>query len=539
MKVIRALLITASPATVACVIKADRESLRVLDQDGSISTRFPSQVTKVEERRNVVATDKNGSEIRVGDTVRELSGENKTGKILHIHRSYVFMHNKLQLENSGLWTTRTTNVVTTAVKGGGRVAGSGPDMSKMNPALLRHGGPNGSMMPPPRSMGRDPLLGRQVKIRRGPHKGNVGLVRDTTDATARIELLAKASVVTVEKDLLTIIEYVSVSSISFIDLLTFIFSVNTGKTLDYSQFRGSRGAPGGLRTGFGAAAPRIPDSGYSGSRTPMGAGYGDGGRTPAWGGASRTPAWTGPGSSALDSGRTPTWKGPGAGSQTSYGGAGNTTTYGGPANYGTSDSRTPAWTSSARTPYGADHGGYTSSNTTSSGFDAFAAGSRTPAYGAGSTAYSGGYNSSMTSSRTPAWGGQNSSSSTVAASAPTPGRTDDAPTPAVLNNYSAPTPGASGRHIEDDDPYTPAPYSAPTPGAGAYDAPTPGASGPGMIPKFAHGGNLVPLGRSRFDAPTPAANAPTPFASGGGYDAPTPAAGTGGGPRYAEDSDED
>jgi hypothetical protein len=65
-------------------------------------------------------------------------------------------------------------------------------------------------------------------------------------------------------------------------------------------------------------------------------------------------------------------------------------------------------------------------------------------------------------------------------------------------------------------------------------------------PHFAKAANTVPLKNNRLavamDAPTPAAygaSAPTPAAYGGGpvYDAPTPA--VGGGPRYAEDDEED
>jgi transcription elongation factor SPT5 len=91
-----------SPATVACVIKSDRESMRVLDQNGSVRTILPSQVTnKIEARRTAVATDRNGSEIRVGDSIRETSGELRTGTILHIHRSFLFCNNRTQIENSG------------------------------------------------------------------------------------------------------------------------------------------------------------------------------------------------------------------------------------------------------------------------------------------------------------------------------------------------------------------------------------------------------------------------------------------------------
>lgn len=165
------------------------------------------------------------------------------------------------------------------------------------------------------------------------------------------------------------------------------------------------------------------------------------------------PAW---GGSAASGSRTPAWKADG--SRTSYGGG---TSYGGATAYGggMGGGRTPAWNSGARTPYDSSSG---------SGFDSFAAGSRTPAWGA---APSGG--------RTPAWGGGGGSSASKGYDAPTPG-----------GDYSAPTPGAY-----------------PT-------APTPGASGSAATPRW------------NDNAPTPGAlNAPTPGAYGGGppHDAPTPA----------------
>ncbi|KIX00503.1 uncharacterized protein Z518_10643 [Rhinocladiella mackenziei CBS 650.93] len=472
-------LVQIDPTTVGCVIKADRESVRILDQNGSLTTRIPSQVQKIEARKNAVATDKNGSEIRVGDVVRESGGEGKTGTILHIHRGYVFAHNKLGIENSGIWVARCTNVITTAAKGG-RITAPTTDLTKMNPALQIKR-PDMSMGPPQRP-GRDPLQGKLVHINKGVYKGHRALVKDTTAGEARLELQTKNKILTLSKFDLSIID------------------PNTQARTRYEDWTKHRGGPSAIRAGQGTPGSRVPDGGFGG-RTPMG--VMEGGRTPAWGASSRTPAWGGPGSAGLESGRTPAWKGP-SGSQTSYGGGGMTS-YGGPGNYSTNTgSRTPAWSSGSKTPYGVDHGFGSSSS--GSGFDAFAAGSRTPAY-------------NTSSSRTPAWSGPGN-----ATSAPTPAaRPYDAPTPGV----SAPTPSASGRY--DDEVYTPY-LGAPTPGA-AQDAPTP-------APSFSKNANKEPLKHNRlggFDAPTPAASAPTPYASGA-FDAPTPAAG---GPRYVDDDDED
>ena len=200
-------LVQIDPTTVGIVIRADRESVRVMDQNSSVMTRLPSQIQKAETRKNAVATDKNGAEIRVGDVVRESSGENKSGTILHVHRGYIFCHNKLGIENSGIWVNRCTNVVTTAAKGGRNNAPT-TDLSKMNPAVM--GKPSPSAMAPPQRPGRDALLGKMVHINKGTYKGHRAIVKDTTAGEARLELQTKNKTINVNKFDISIIEYTDI-----------------------------------------------------------------------------------------------------------------------------------------------------------------------------------------------------------------------------------------------------------------------------------------------------------------------------------------
>ncbi|KAL8687807.1 MAG: hypothetical protein Q9218_006124 [Villophora microphyllina] len=418
-------LVQLDAMTVGCVTKVDRESLRVLDQNGSVRSVMPSQISnRIERRRNAVATDKDGSEIRNDDTVREVGGEQKKGVILHIYHAFLFLHNREQTENSGISVVRAGNVVTVAAKGG-RVAqaNSGPDLTKMNPALQRNGMNGNSSMPPPRSLGRDRALGQTVTIRKGPHKGLLGIVRDTTDTEARIELHTKAKTITVAKD-----------TLGFKDPLT-------GQSIDYQRFSGSRGRGDMGRGGFGGATP-ARDPAWSSSRTPIG--IPQGGRTPAWGASARTPAWSG---GASSSARTPAWQQSGmSGGRTPAWGAadgsrtvnpytdGSRTAYGG----GMSGGRTPAWN-----PSGAGH------------HDPFSGG-RTPAYDISRT---------PAHSQTPAasaysdnWSSSNGRDSN--------NRAYDAPTPGK-DLYTAPTP--NGGYAS-----TPA-AAASTPKLSGYaaDAPTP------------------------------------------------------------------
>ncbi len=280
----------SSVATVGCVIKVDRESLRVLDQNGSVRSIMPSQISnKIEKRRHAVATDRNGSEIRIDDTVREIGGEQKQGVILHIYRSFLFLHNREQTDNSGISVVRANNVATVAAKGG-RVAQSsnGAELSRMNPALQRNGINGNNAMPPPKSFGgRDRAIGQTVTIRRGPYKGLLGIVKDTTDSEARVELHTKGKTITVPRDTLGFREYAHIlPMVCYLELTS--GSTLTGASVDYQRFGGGRGRGDFGRAGFPGATPgRVPD--WSGGRTPLAAA--SGGRTPAWELASRSKSY--------------------------------------------------------------------------------------------------------------------------------------------------------------------------------------------------------------------------------------------------------
>ncbi|KAL3418529.1 transcription initiation protein spt5 [Phlyctema vagabunda] len=258
-------LVQLDPATVACIVKVDRESLMVLDQNGQSRMIMPSQISnKLEKRKFAVATDRSGSEIRIDDVVKEFGGESRTGKIIHIHRAYLFLHSSSQNENAGVFVTRTTSVATVSAKGG-RVTASiaGPDLNSMNPAMKRN--PQGAgEMAPPKFLGRDRSIGQTVTIRKGPYKGLLGIVKETTDTNARVELHTKSKTVNVPKD-----------ALGFKDRIS-------GQSIDPNSrggFGGGRGggAPRGGRGGFGGATP----SGWEGGRTPMVPGGSE--RTPAWG----------------------------------------------------------------------------------------------------------------------------------------------------------------------------------------------------------------------------------------------------------------
>lgn len=162
-------------------------------------------------------------------------------------------------------------------------------------------------------MGRDRLIGKTVTIRKGPHKGLLGIVKDSTDNEARVEIHGSKKIISINKENLTIRDPV------------------TGAVIQQDASRRAGAPPMGMqgnRTSYGGATP---SRGFG--STPRAT---DGGRTPAWkpsGG--RTPAWapnaggrTAYGGSGASSSSVPAWQ---KGSGTAYGG---TTSYGGATSYG-------------------------------------------------------------------------------------------------------------------------------------------------------------------------------------------------------------
>jgi transcription elongation factor SPT5 len=55
---------------------------------------------------------------------------------------------------------------------------------------------------------RDSLIGQTVVIVKGPYKGYMGIVKDTTDVTASVELHTDSRMLNVEKSKLVIREWV-------------------------------------------------------------------------------------------------------------------------------------------------------------------------------------------------------------------------------------------------------------------------------------------------------------------------------------------
>ncbi|TIA89435.1 hypothetical protein E3P99_02087 [Wallemia hederae] len=511
-------LVQLDQQTAGVIFKTEHNQFKVLDQNGIVRTVGPRQISMRRDSRRAVATDSENHDIRIGDMVKEVEGEQRKGQVLHIHRSvFIFLYNREISENSGVFITRSTLLASVAPK---TLNNSSVDLSQMNPAMnsvnpvKEKGGMVGSQM-----LGkgmRDKLADIPVQIIRGSYKGMIGVVKGTNGNQIRIELTTNSKIISLEKEMC-----MRRHNNQLVSLDTYVGpprNQNQGDrgSREASQMSGGStprnmgGATpwqGGGKTPFGAggatpwgAGGRTP-GGPAGGRTPAAGAWAAGSKTPGWGAGARTPAagaWAAGGKTpGARGGATPGW---GAGSKTPGWGAGSKTPMG-------------AWGAGGRTPAANNWG----SNTPAAG----AAQDNDPGWGSVSP------NRNSSSTRDDSWSNDVSpqfddrQSSVGWGASVSPGRQQSvnfgstSPQPVGNPNwdshddYSAPTPygGAPTPYGSAPTPYGGAPTpGAPTPGGG-YNYNTPGYSAPTPA------GGMAP---TPYGAPTPGVGASTPYDSSSG-----------------------
>jgi len=313
--------------TVGVIVQIQKESFQVLNMLGKVVPMKPAALQKKRENKKAAALDSEQNAIQVRDIVKCIDGPHsgRQGEIKHLFRNYAFLHSRMMLDNGGIFVCKCRHLVLAGASGGGGgrnamggglgAAGGLPGF--MSPRLSspahpssggagggrgmergagsdrdrQRGGFRGRGRGRGGGMGRDrELIGQTIKITQGPYKGHIGMVKDATEATARVELHSKCQTISVDRGRIAVINAGKGSS---------------GSVSTYSRtpMHGPSGTPlyntPGSRTPmYGSQTPL-----YDGSRTPhygsMTPSHGeDGSRTPGRSGAwdptvSNTPAQPG------------------------------------------------------------------------------------------------------------------------------------------------------------------------------------------------------------------------------------------------------
>ncbi|KAJ9582584.1 hypothetical protein L9F63_023072, partial [Diploptera punctata] len=153
----------------------------------------------LEKRRNsakAVALDCDQNAIQKKDIVKVIDGPHngREGEIKFLYRNFAFVRSKLYLENGGIFVCRTKHL---QLAGGAKVSqGRETSMFVRSPYRSQ----NTSKTYSKESLKRDKeLIGQTVKITTGAFKAIVGIVKDATNSTVRVELHSNGQTISVDR----------------------------------------------------------------------------------------------------------------------------------------------------------------------------------------------------------------------------------------------------------------------------------------------------------------------------------------------------
>ncbi|CAG84361.2 DEHA2A01628p [Debaryomyces hansenii CBS767] len=311
-------LVQLNVSTVGVIVKAEKSSFEVLTSEGRLMSVNPAGIaSKLElSRREQIATDRNGSTVKIGDTVKEVLGDKKReGAILHIYKNSLFIKSNEILENLGVFVTNCMNVSTITTKDSIVSKSLGPDLNRMNPNL-KLPNPIANAGLKTRVGGRDKLIYKDVLVNSGNYKGLMGKVTEADEVYARIELHTKSKKIKVTKNSLSVLV--------------------RGEAIPYLRFIGASSGPGNSNPSgnFGGASfnqPAKTPAFSSGGKSSWGSGGATpsvGGGATAWGSGGAQSSWGGGKTPAYNSGNASTWGGNAGGASAWGNNNGNASTWG-------------------------------------------------------------------------------------------------------------------------------------------------------------------------------------------------------------------
>ncbi|XP_030825500.1 LOW QUALITY PROTEIN: transcription elongation factor SPT5, partial [Camarhynchus parvulus] len=208
-------LVQLDPQTVGVIVRLERETFQVLNMYGKVVTVRHQAVTRKKDNRFAVALDSEQNNIHVKDIVKVIDGPHsgRAGRSRHLFRGFAFLHCKKLVENGGMFVCKTRHLV---LAGGSKprdvtnfaVCGFAPMSPRISSPMHPSGaGQRGGFGAGGLSRGRgrrdNDLIGQTVRISQGPYKGYIGVVKDATESTARVELHSTCQTISVDRQRLT------------------------------------------------------------------------------------------------------------------------------------------------------------------------------------------------------------------------------------------------------------------------------------------------------------------------------------------------
>jgi len=164
------------------IVLIDNDAAHIMDTNGKVKITKVQGIKSKKDSKFAVANDSERSPVGKGDHVSVVSGRfaGCSGQVKHIYRFYAFLQDKSKPTNNGMFVVKT-----------GDCKLKGVSQNSLNPLAQRPKTASfiGSRPSSHRGATRtDPLLNKNVRITGGPHKGETGLVRKSTDQGTLVQL---------------------------------------------------------------------------------------------------------------------------------------------------------------------------------------------------------------------------------------------------------------------------------------------------------------------------------------------------------------
>uniref|UniRef100_A0A8C7JFA9 Transcription elongation factor SPT5 n=1 Tax=Oncorhynchus kisutch TaxID=8019 RepID=A0A8C7JFA9_ONCKI len=191
-------LVQLDPQTVGVIVRLERETFQVLNMHGKVLTVRHQAVNRRKDNRFAVALDSEQNNIHVKDIVKVIDGPHsgREGEIRHIFRGFAFLHCKKLVENGGMFVCKTRHVVL--------AGGSKPrDVTNFTVGGFAPRSPSISSPMHPGGGGGEWSTAHREHVVTLTINWYIGVVKDATESTARVELHSTCQTISVDRQRLT------------------------------------------------------------------------------------------------------------------------------------------------------------------------------------------------------------------------------------------------------------------------------------------------------------------------------------------------
>jgi transcription elongation factor SPT5 len=183
------------------IVKVEVGSFKVMTSTGAVHSAKVQDIDKKRTSKFASSLDSQNNTLTVDDVVRVGNGPNrgKQGGIKHIFRQNIYIYSRQEQDNSGIYVAQARHCSLM----GQAASHSQAAMVAQSP---RRSGPMETKGGDRRASGgvqdfrRDPMLQKEVVIRKGPWKGYLGIVQVASDKSFKIALQALNKMISVSRD---------------------------------------------------------------------------------------------------------------------------------------------------------------------------------------------------------------------------------------------------------------------------------------------------------------------------------------------------